>query len=62
VFFDVNIYKQPGTKRESFVLNIEYPETWNVIESEDLTSISNQLNRRFDLISDTHFEMSWSTL
>jgi len=62
VFFDINIYKQPGTKRESFVFNIEYPETWNVIESNDLTSISNQLNRRFDLISDTYFEISWSTL
>jgi nucleoside-diphosphate-sugar epimerase len=62
VFFDVNIYKQPGTKRESFVLNISYPETWNVVESNDLTSISKQLTRRFDLISDTHFEISWSTL
>jgi hypothetical protein len=62
VFFDINIYKQPGTKKESYVLNIGYPAQWNVIESEDLTSISNQLNRRFDLISDTEFEVSWSTL
>jgi nucleoside-diphosphate-sugar epimerase len=62
VFFDINIYKQPGTKKESYVLNIGYPAEWNVIESEDLTSISNQLNRRFDLISDTEFEVSWSTL
>jgi hypothetical protein len=62
VFFDLNIFKQAGTKKESYVLNINYPETWNIIESNDLTSISNQLNRRFDLITDTEFEVSWSTL
>lgn len=62
VFLDINIFKQPGTRRESYVLNIEYPEGWNVIESNDLTSISNQLNRRFDLVSDAEFEVSWTTL
>jgi hypothetical protein len=62
VFFDLNIFKQPGTRRESYVLNIDYPEGWNVIESNDLTTISNQLNRRFDLVSDAEFEVSWSTL
>jgi nucleoside-diphosphate-sugar epimerase len=62
VFFDLNIFKQPGTKKESYVLSIDYPEGWNVIESNELTSISNQLNRRFDLVSDTEFNVSWSTL
>jgi nucleoside-diphosphate-sugar epimerase len=62
VFFDLNIFKQPGTKKESYVLNINYPQDWNVIESNDLTSISNELNRRFDLVSDAEFEVSWSTL
>jgi hypothetical protein len=62
VFFDLNIFKQPGTKKESYVLSIDYPEDWNVIESNELTSISNQLNRRFDLVSDTEFNVSWSTL
>jgi nucleoside-diphosphate-sugar epimerase len=62
IFFNLNIYKQPGTKKESYVLNISYPENWNVIESNDLTGISNQLTRRFDLVSDTMFEVSWSIL
>jgi nucleoside-diphosphate-sugar epimerase len=62
VFFDLNIFKQAGTKKESYVLNISYPSDWNVIESEGLTTISNQLNRRLDLLSDTEFEISWSTL
>jgi nucleoside-diphosphate-sugar epimerase len=62
VFFDLNIYKQPGTKRESYVLNISYPQDWNVLESDELTTISNQLTRRFDLVSDTEFEVSWTTL
>jgi nucleoside-diphosphate-sugar epimerase len=62
VFYKLNIYKQPGTKKESYVLSVTYPESWNIIESEDLTSISNQLNRRFDLVSDTEFDITWSTL
>lgn len=62
VFFDLNIFKQPGTKKESYVINIGYPSEWNVLESDELTSISNQLNRRFDLVSDAQFEISWSTL
>jgi len=62
VFFNLNIYKQPGAKKESYVLSVTYPQGWNVVESNELTSISNQLNRRFDLLSDTLFEISWSTL
>jgi nucleoside-diphosphate-sugar epimerase len=62
VFFRLNIFKQPGTKREAYVLNITHPQEWSVIESENLTSISNQLTRRFDLISDTPFDISWSKL
>ena len=62
VFYKLNIYKQPGTKKESYVLSITYPEDWNILESEELTSISNQLNRRFDLVSDTEFNITWSTL
>ncbi len=62
VFSDISIFKQPGTKKESYVLNVSYPDTWNVIESNELTSISNQLTRRFDLVSDTEFTISWSTL
>lgn len=61
-FFDLNIFKQPGSRTESYVLNIQYPETWNIIESDGLTSISNQLTRRFDLVSDTEFDISWSIL
>ena len=61
-FFDLNIFKQPGTKQESYVLNISYPEDWSVVESNELTSISNQLNRRFDLVSDTEFNITWSIL
>ncbi|MCD4811060.1 DUF4012 domain-containing protein [bacterium] len=61
-FFDLNIFKQPGSKQESYVLNILYPEDWNILESDDLTSISNQLTRRFDLVSDTQFDISWTTL
>jgi nucleoside-diphosphate-sugar epimerase len=62
VFLDLNIYKQPGTKKESYVLNVNYPDSWNVVESDELTSISSQLNRRFDLISDAEFNITWSTL
>ena len=62
VFYKLNIYKQPGTKKESYVLSITYPEDWNILESEELTSISNQLNRRFELVSDTEFNITWSTL
>jgi len=62
VFFNINIYKQPGTKKESYVLNITYSEDWNVIESDELTTISNQLSRRFDWTSDAEFQVSWSTL
>jgi len=60
-FFDLNIFKQAGSKKESYVLNITYPDDWNILESDELTSISNQLSRRFDLVSDTQFNISWTT-
>ena len=60
-FFNLNIFKQPGSKKESYVLNISYPENWNILENDGLTTISNQLTRRFDLVSDTNFEISWTT-
>jgi nucleoside-diphosphate-sugar epimerase len=62
VFLDLNIFKQPGTKKESYVLSISHPTEWNVLESDELNAISNQLNRRFDLVSDAEFDVSWSTL
>jgi nucleoside-diphosphate-sugar epimerase len=60
-FFDLNLYKQPGSKKESYVLNIAYPQDWNILENDGLTTISNQLTRRFDLVSDSEFEISWTT-
>lgn len=62
IFFDLNIRKQSGTRREGYVLNVSFPEDWNILESSELTAISNQLSRRFDLISDTEFNMSWTIL
>jgi nucleoside-diphosphate-sugar epimerase len=62
VFLDLNIFKQAGTKKESYVLSINYPEEWTVLKSDELTAIGNELNRRFDLVSDAEFEISWSTL
>lgn len=57
--FDINIYKQPGSKKDSYNLTLTYPETWTLESNEGLTRIENNLNRRFELSSDQSFNISW---
>ncbi len=56
---DINIFKQPGSRKDAYNLTVLYPQGW-VIESNDtLSSIENQLNRRFELATDESFKLSW---
>lgn len=56
---DVNIYKQPGSRKDAYNLTVSYPEDWILGLSEGLSSIGNQLNRRFDLAQDQTFIITW---
>lgn len=56
---DLNIYKQPGSKKDAYNLNIIYPQDWDIENKDTLTSIGNQLNRRFELATDQSFSISW---
>lgn len=56
---DLNIYKQPGSKKDAYNLSVIYPEDWEIENSEGLTRIENNINRRFELSSDQHFYISW---
>lgn len=62
IFFDLNIFKQPGMKKEGYVLKISYPSNWSIVENNELSTIANELNRRFDIVSDTEFNIVWSKL
>ena len=56
---NLNIYKQPGSKKDAYNLNVIYPENWTVENSDSLSSIGNQLNKRFELDRDQSFDISW---
>jgi len=55
----LDIYKQPGSRNESYSLSISYPSDWTLENSQGLTRIENSANRRFELSSDQHFSISW---
>ena len=56
---NLDIFKQPGSRKDAFNLSLSYPEEWVVESSEGLTRIENNVNRRFELASDQHFFISW---
>ena len=56
---DINIYKQPGSKKDAYNMNIIYPENWEIENSESMTNMGNQLNKRFELITDETFNILW---
>ncbi|KKP55151.1 MAG: hypothetical protein UR45_C0004G0046, partial [candidate division WS6 bacterium GW2011_WS6_33_547] len=56
---DINIYKQPGSKKDAYNLSLKFPETWEIEESEGMTRIENNVNRRLELSSDQYFNLSW---
>lgn len=58
--FDLNIYKQPGSRKDAYNLSIKYPSAWYLENSSELSSIGSELNRRFDLDTDKQFEIEWS--
>ena len=58
-FFDINLFKQPGEKKFAYKLDISYPSTWNLENSQGLNSISNQLSGRFELNEDLEFPVIW---
>jgi len=55
----LDIYKQPGSRKDSYNLSISYPEAWVIESNEGLTRIENNVNRRFELSSDQEFYISW---
>jgi hypothetical protein len=58
-FFNLNLFKQPGEKRHAYRIDLAYPSTWNLENSGNLNSISNQLSGRFELNRDLSFPIIW---
>lgn len=56
---DIDIFKQPGSRKDAYNFSLSYPEDWIIESSEGLTRIENNVNRRFELSSDEHFFLSW---
>ncbi len=56
---DVDIYKQPGSKKDAYNLTITYPDSWDIEKSDTLSNIGSQLNKRFELATDEQFNISW---
>ena len=55
----LDIYKQPGSKDDSYSLSLSYPKDWDLEIYKGLTNIENNLNSRFELSSDKNFFISW---
>lgn len=56
---NIDVYKQPGSRKDAYNINIIYPNSWEIESSEGMTNIGNQLNRRFELATDESFNISW---
>jgi nucleoside-diphosphate-sugar epimerase len=59
VFLNLNLFKQPGEKKHAYRVDLSYPSTWNLENSGNLNSISNQLSGRFELNQDLQFPIVW---
>jgi len=59
VFLNLNLFKQAGEKRHAYRIDLSYPSTWNLENSGNLNSISNQLSGRFELNEDLQFPIIW---
>ena len=59
IFLTIDLFKQPGEKSHAYALDITYPSSWNIEESDSLNTIQNQLSSRFELNKDTSFEIIW---
>ena len=55
----IDIYKQPGSRKDAYNFSLSYPQDWVIESSEGLTRIENNVNRRFELSSDQYFYISW---
>ncbi len=56
---NIDIFKQPGSRKDAYNFSLSYPQNWVVENSDGLTRIENSVNRRFELASDEHFFISW---
>ncbi len=56
---DIDIYKQPGSKKDAYNLTVLYPESWDIEKSDTLSNIGSQLNKRFELATDESYKISW---
>jgi hypothetical protein len=59
VFLNLNLFKQAGEKKHAYRIDLSYPSTWNLENSGNLNSISNQLSGRFELNEDLQFPIVW---
>jgi hypothetical protein len=55
----IQIYKQPGSKKDSYTLSLNYPSDWKVENAEGLTILENSITRKLDLSSNQYFNISW---
>ena len=58
-FLDLNIFKQPGERKHAYKIELTYPSTWDLENSGNLNSISNQLTGTFELNQDLLFSVVW---
>jgi len=56
---NIDIFKQPGSRKDAYNLNITYPSNWDLEKSNNLSSIGYQLSKRFELASDESFKVVW---
>ena len=58
-YMDIDIFKQPGSRKDAYNLTVLYPQEWEIENNDTLSRIENQLNRRFELATDESFKLSW---
>jgi hypothetical protein len=58
-YMDIDIFKQPGSRKDAYNLTVLYPQDWDIENNDTLSRIENQLNRRFELATDESFNLSW---
>lgn len=56
---DINIYKQSGSKKDTYNLSLFYPDNWTVEQTDGLSIIENSASKRFELSSNEHYYISW---
>lgn len=55
----IKLFKQPGTFDDVYQLNISYPDTWSLVDGDEMQEGVSKLSGRYELSEDQSLNIKW---